>query len=98
MPEPSPFVHVTDAARPSPSTTEMCVVPPSREDRKRSRKPGSARPSTNSSVRASWAVAIASTMSAMRGGPGVRSSRPSARARSVPPAEGGGFVSTASPR
>ena len=31
-PEPSPFVHVTEQARPSPSTTEMCVVEPQLRD------------------------------------------------------------------
>ena len=30
-PEPSPLVHVTAQARPSPSSTEMCVVEPSCE-------------------------------------------------------------------
>ena len=31
MPEPSPFVQVTEHARPAASTTEMCVVEPIRE-------------------------------------------------------------------
>ena len=43
-PAPSPFVHVTLHARPSPSMTEMWVVEPSRAARKRSAKPGSAQP------------------------------------------------------
>src|SRR3954452_14885737 len=36
MPAPSPFVHVTAHARPSASITEMCVVEPRRDARKRS--------------------------------------------------------------
>ena len=31
MPDPSPFVQVTEQARPAPSMTEMCVVEPMRE-------------------------------------------------------------------
>ncbi len=38
-PEPSPFVHVALQASPSASITEMWVVEPSRDERKRSRKP-----------------------------------------------------------
>ena len=38
MPEPSPFVHVTEQARPSPSITEMCVVEPIREPSRRARE------------------------------------------------------------
>src|SRR5436190_782981 len=40
-PEPSPLVHVTEAARPSASSTETCVLAPSRLPRKRSPKPSS---------------------------------------------------------
>ena len=51
---------------------------PKRSARKRSRKSSSARPSTNSGVRSPCAAAIAATISASAGGPGRRSSRPSA--------------------
>ena len=40
MPEPSPFVHVTEHAQPSPSSTEMCVVEPSRLAMKRVEEAG----------------------------------------------------------
>ena len=73
-PEPSPLVHVTAHARPSPSSTEMWVVEPSWEPMNSPRKPGRASPSRNSGVRARWAASIAATSCAWLGGPGSRSS------------------------
>ena len=99
-PEPSPFVHVTEHARPSPSRTEMCVVEPRREASRRSAKPGSTRPSTKAGVRSAWASSMTATMStAGPARPSERSSRRAmASASSVPPADGGGLVRTARPR
>src|SRR3954468_10726561 len=50
-PEPSPFVQVTEQARPSPSRTEMWVVEPRREASRRSPKPGSTSPPTKAGGR-----------------------------------------------
>ena len=98
-PEPSPFVHVTEHARPSPSRTEMCVVEPRREASRRSAKPGSTSPSTKAGVRSAWASSMTATMSTADGAPSERSSRRAmASASSVPPADGGGLVSTVRPR
>ena len=98
-PAPSPFVHVTLHARPSPSMTEMWVVEPSRDARKRSAKPGSGSPSRKSDVRCAWTSSMTSTISGAEGGPSVVASRRAiASASSVPPAAGGGFVSTWRPR
>ena len=44
MPEPSPFVHVTEQARPSASMTVRCVVEPIREPSSRAREAGLAEP------------------------------------------------------
>jgi hypothetical protein len=97
--EPSPLLHVTAQARPSPSRTEMCVVEPSREASRRSAKPGSIRPSTKAGVRSAWASSMTATMSAADGAPSERSSRRAiASASSVPPADGGGLVRTWRPR
>ena len=71
MPEPSPLVHVTAQARPSPSSTEMCVVEPSCEAMNSSRKPGRSRPSTNSGVRARCASSIAASSRPWLGGAGL---------------------------
>ena len=73
-PEPSPFVHVTAHARPSRSSTEMCVVDPSCEPMNSSRNPGRLRPSRNAGVRARCADSIAATSRARLGGPSSRSS------------------------
>ena len=97
-PEPSPFVHVTAHARPAASTTEMCVVEPIREASSRCAYPGSPRPSTNCGVRSAWAASIARTTSASGGGDGAWSSSASDRPSRMPPADGGGFVSTSRPR
>ena len=97
-PEPSPFVHVTEQAHPSVSITEMWVVDPSRPAMKRSRKPGASSPSRNAGVRSSCARSIAATISSTEGGGSERSSSASAYPSSVPPALGGGFVSTSRPR
>ena len=78
MPEPSPFEQVTAQAQPSTSSTEMCVVEPSREAKNRSAKPGIASPSRKSGVRSALARAIASTMCSSCGGGGWRSSSDSA--------------------
>ena len=78
IPEPSPFVHVTEHAQPSPSSTEMWVVEPSREAMKRSRNPGEASPLRNSGVRSDWARSIAATSAAAPGAPAPRSSKASA--------------------
>ena len=40
IPDPSPLEQVTLQAPPAASSTDTCVVEPSREARKRSRKPG----------------------------------------------------------
>jgi hypothetical protein len=77
-PEPSPFVQVTEHAQPSPSSTEMCVVDPSRLAMKRSRNPGSARPVRKPGVRSSCARSIAVTSASGSGRPGSRSSSASA--------------------
>ena len=98
MPEPSPFVHVTEHARPSPSMTEMCVVEPIRDASSRAPNAGSPSPSTNSAVRAACASSIARTTSASGGGDSVWSSSCSDTASRIPPADGGGFVSTSRPR
>ena len=80
----------------------MCVVEPSREASRRSAKPGSTRPSTNSGVRSAWASSMTATMSTMSGAPAPPSERSSRRAMasasSVPPADGGGLVRTSRPR
>ena len=94
MPEPSPLVHVTAQARPSPSSTEMCVVEPSCEAMNSSRKPGRSRPSMNSGVRARCASSIAATSRPWVGGAGSRSSWASTEAIRIPPADGGGLVKT----
>ena len=98
MPEPSPLVHVTEHARPAASSTEMCVVEPIREPSRRRAKPGSARPSSNCAVRTAWAASIARTTIAADGGEPDSSSSRSDRASRMPPAEGGGLVSTSRPR
>ena len=97
-PQPSPFVHVTAHAQPSSSAAEMWVVAPSRLAVKRSRKPGSASPARKAGVRSACAASIAATTAATDGGGTSRSSSASARASRIPPALGGGFVSTVVPR
>ncbi len=71
-PEPSPLVHVALHARPSASSTEMCVVAPRREARKRSRKPVLARARRRTPACARPARrAIASTTPRSVGGAGA---------------------------
>ena len=77
-PEPSPFVQVVLQAMPDASITAMWVVEPSRLERKPCRKPSLRSPSRNSPVRSDCAAAIAATTLRSEGGPGSRSSRPSA--------------------
>ena len=99
-PQPSPLVQVTAQARPSASTTEMCVVDPRREARKPRRgSPGAASPSTNSGVRSACTrLHRVDELARPPADPCVRSSSASASAISTPPAVGGGLVSTSRPR
>ena len=62
-----------------------------------SRKSGSASPSRNAGVRSACAASIASTIASGAGGPDPRSSSASAYAIRIPPALGGGLVSTSRP-
>ncbi len=98
-PEPSPLVQVTEQASPPASTTLTCVVEPRLAARNLSMKPGSASSAVNCGVRSSWTVSITSTSRAAEGSPSPSASRSSkARARRIPPADGGGLVSTSRPR
>ena len=72
---PSPVEHVTLQAFPRSSRTEMCVVEPMRDARKRSTNPSSASPSRNSGVRSACAASITATISSGVAGPSVRSRR-----------------------
>ena len=77
-PQPSPFVHVTEQAQPASSSTEMCVVAPSRLARNASWNPRSASPSRKPGVRSDWARAITSTSASTVGVSGVRARSASA--------------------
>src|SRR5436190_39917 len=55
IPAPSPFVHVTEQARPSASMTVRWAVEPIRDASSRAPNAGSPSPSTNSAVRAACA-------------------------------------------
>ena len=70
-PEPSPLEVVAEAAQPSASSTETCVVEPTRLDRNRPAKPGSGRPAKNASSRASWIASIARTRVSASGRSGL---------------------------
>ena len=59
--------------------------------------PARASPSRNAGVRSAWAASIASTIASGAGGPDPRSSSASAYAIRIPPALGGGLVSTSRP-
>jgi hypothetical protein len=83
-PLPSPLVHVAAQAQPSSSIAEMWVVEPSRW--------------RNSGVRCAWASSIAASSTGTPGGEAARSSTRRAWASRVPPALGGGFVTTVVPR
>ena len=99
-PEPSPFVHVTEHARPSPSRTEMCVVEPRREASRRSAKPGLDE-ALDERGRAQRLGLLhdGDDVDARTARPSERSSRRAmASASSVPPADGGGLVRTVRPR
>src|SRR5205823_1233082 len=94
-PEPSPFEQVTAHAQPSASSTETCVVDPSRLA---AAQAAPVSPDKNSGVRSRSAATIAATSAGTSGGPGIRSSSASARPTSTPPALGGGFVQTVTSR
>ena len=98
IPEPSPLEHVTPQAQPSASSTEMCVVEPSREARKRSWKPSWARPSRNSGV-----ARVLRRLHHLDQPPDVRRAGAALEQRERvgdedPAAAGGGLVSTSRPR
>ena len=95
-PEPSPLVHVTAHAPPSPSSTETCVVEPRLGGEEAIGKPGSASPATKAGVRACLRLrhrVDAAPPATAPPGRDAPSRRASASASSVPPADGGGLVS-----
>ena len=79
MPEPSPFVHVTEQAQPSASSTEMCVVEPSRRGHEALEEAGlgEAREELRRAL-GLGALHRAARARATSGGPGARSSSASA--------------------
>ena len=97
-PEPSPLVHVTAHASPSPSSTETCVVEPELRREEALGEARLARPAANSGVRVGLRSAIASTSSAARRRGRRVEPRRARSASRIPPADGGGLVSTSRPR
>ena len=73
-PEPSPFVHVTAHARPSPSSTEMCVVEPTVRAHELLEEAGAVEALEELRRAGALGRSIAATSRAWLGGPVSRSS------------------------
>ena len=101
IPEPSPFEHVTEHAQPSRSSTAMCVVEPSLplRPRKRADELGVGEPLEE--LRRALVLGALHHLHERferRAAAGSASSSASACAIRIPPADGGGLVSTSRPR